>query len=130
MTTCSNFLREEERILSSNQTSCKVDYNSIWPDQIDEKACWFRNYFVGKQYITLIGPIMDNEKDLALISIVKEYEKALNQKPFLQYRIIVRTKQVFMQNMHIMYIIIQSPPPFYIRISIWVLLYMNLMQKN
>lgn len=108
--TTSNFIREKERILSPNQTSCKVDYNSIWPDQIDEKACWFRNYFVGKQYVTFIGPIMDDEKDMSLISVVKEYEKGLKQKATLQYRIIVRTKQVFMQNMHIIYIfVIQSP---------------------
>lgn len=82
------FQRERERILPS----CKVDHN--WLDQVDEKAFWFRNHFVGKPYITLIGPIMDDRDDLAVISIVKEYEKHANQKqPFIQYRIIVRTKQ-------------------------------------
>lgn len=88
------FYREKGRILSaataniSSKTtnSSKTDYNTIWPDQIDEKAYWFRNHFVGKPYITLIGPIMDDENDLAIISIVKEQ---------LQYRIIVRTKQVY-----------------------------------
>lgn len=55
---------------------------------------------------------MDDEKDLALISIVKEYKKASNQKPILQYRIIVRTKQVFVQNICIsstLYSIFPSP---------------------
>ncbi|GAA5799071.1 hypothetical protein HPULCUR_004480 [Helicostylum pulchrum] len=114
----------QERILSPNQTSCKVDYNSIWPDQIDEKACWFRNYFVGKQYVTFIGPIMDDEKDMSLISVVKEYEKGSKQKAILQYRIIVRTKQVFMQNMqYYIYIYIcysipfPSSPIFYITLG-------------
>lgn len=89
VTTTDQFQREKERILPS----CKTDYN--WPDQVDEKAFWFRNHFVGKPYITLIGPIMDDKHDLAVISIVKEYEKQANQKqPFIQYRIIVRTKQV------------------------------------
>lgn len=81
-------------IVSSSHTSWKAHYNSIWPDQIDEKASWFRKYFVGKQYVTFIGPIMDDENDLSVISIVKEYEKESKQKPILQYRIIVRTKQV------------------------------------
>jgi hypothetical protein len=87
LVTNNNFYREKERILLS---SCsKVDYDStIWPDQIDEKACWFRNHFVGKPYITFIGPIMDDENDLAVISIVKE------KRSIMQYRIIVRTKQV------------------------------------
>lgn len=80
-----NFCRETERILFKH-----VDYSTIWPDQIDEKACWFRNYFVGKPYITLIGPILEDESDLAIVSIVKEVLKKSNT----QYRIIVRTKQV------------------------------------
>lgn len=89
VTRTDRFQREKERILPS----CKADYN--WPDQVDEKAFWFRNHFVGKPYITLIGPIMDDKNDLAVISIVKEYEKHANQKqPFIQYRIIVRTQQV------------------------------------
>jgi hypothetical protein len=88
--TTDGFFRERERILSSN--NYKVDYNSIWPDQIDEKACWFRNHFVGKPYITLIGPIMDDEKDLAIISIIKEYRKQ-EKAHIIQFRIIVRTKQ-------------------------------------
>ncbi|KAG1083599.1 hypothetical protein G6F42_022152 [Rhizopus arrhizus] len=79
-----NFCRETERILFKH-----VDYSTIWPDQIDEKACWFRNYFVGKPYITLIGSILEDEQDLAMISIVKEVVK----KSSAQYRIIVRTKQ-------------------------------------
>ncbi|KAF1799089.1 hypothetical protein FB192DRAFT_1394810 [Mucor lusitanicus] len=79
-----NFCRETERILFKH-----VDYSTIWPDQIDEKACWFRNYFVGKPYITLIGPILEDESDLAIVSIVKEVLKKSNT----QYRIIVRTKQ-------------------------------------
>ncbi|CEP18522.1 hypothetical protein [Parasitella parasitica] len=80
-----NFCREPERILFEQP----VDYSSIWPDQIDEKSYWFRNYFVGKPYITLIGPMTEDETDLAMISIVKEVIK----KPYSQYRIIVRTKQ-------------------------------------
>ncbi|GAN02316.1 DNA helicase [Mucor ambiguus] len=62
---------------------------TIRPDQVDEKACWFRKYFVGKPYITLIGPVLEDESDLAVISIVKEVIK----KSITQYRIIVRTKQ-------------------------------------
>ncbi|KAL9542419.1 hypothetical protein MBANPS3_008626 [Mucor bainieri] len=83
-TSRTNFCRETERILFKH-----VDYSTVWPDQIDEKACWFRNYFVGKPYITLIGPVLEDESDLAVISIVKEVMK----KSVVQYRIIVRTKQ-------------------------------------
>lgn len=91
VTSKTNFCRETERILFKH-----VDYSTIWPDQIDEKACWFRNYFVGKPYITLIGSILEDEQDLAMISIVKEVVK----KSSAQYRIIVRTKQVILIIQH------------------------------
>lgn len=83
-TSKSNYGRETERILFKH-----VDYSTIWPDQIDDKACWFRNYFVGKPYVTFIGPISEDESDLAIVSIVKETMK----KASAQYRMIVRTKQ-------------------------------------
>ncbi|KAI8356612.1 hypothetical protein EDC96DRAFT_259690 [Choanephora cucurbitarum] len=36
-------------------------YRGLEPDQIDQKATWFRHHFVGKPYLTLIGSF-DQEK--------------------------------------------------------------------
>ncbi|KAI8990343.1 hypothetical protein BDB01DRAFT_781017 [Pilobolus umbonatus] len=88
-----DYIRERERILPAYY---KVDYSSVWPDQIEEKACWFRNYFVGNPYITLIGPITEDRNDYAVISIVRESDKRVKQDEELDtvdYRIIIRTKQ-------------------------------------
>ncbi|KAI8875458.1 hypothetical protein K501DRAFT_289358 [Backusella circina FSU 941] len=56
---------------------------------INEKASWFRKYFVGKPYTTWIGSI---ENEIAVISISREYEREFGNKES-QYRIIVRTNQ-------------------------------------
>ncbi|KAI9487575.1 MAG: hypothetical protein EXX96DRAFT_553823 [Benjaminiella poitrasii] len=88
--TTSQFLREEERIASLSQDCLVKCHTSFCADQIYENACWFRNYFIGKPYITLIGPVFDDENDLAVISIIKEMR---TQKTCFQYRIIVRTSQ-------------------------------------
>ncbi|KAI8968968.1 hypothetical protein BDF20DRAFT_980556 [Mycotypha africana] len=52
-------------------------------------AYWFRKFFVGKSYITLIGPIFDNTSDNAVITIVNEVVDKTRQ----QYKIIIRTTQ-------------------------------------
>lgn len=57
---------------------------------------------------------MEDENDLAIISIVKEVVKKSN----LQYRIIVRTKQVH-DNMNEPHIILVTKTPYINRISIW-----------
>lgn len=44
-------------------------YTSMWPDQMDMRAYWFRQYFVGKPYVTLIGQA---DSDSILISVVCE----------------------------------------------------------
>lgn len=81
-----NFYKEEERIIIQ-QT------DNEWPDEIHEKAYWFRKYFVGKPYITLIGPFLENDNDFAIFSIIRE----VVSKTQSQFRIIVRTKQVYIQ---------------------------------
>ncbi|KAI8087007.1 uncharacterized protein B0P05DRAFT_533312 [Gilbertella persicaria] len=71
-----DFLREKPTL------STMTDYHSIWPDQIDKTSYWFRHYFVGKPYITLIGPVMNDTH--AIVSVIKGAT---------YYRIIIRTKQ-------------------------------------
>ncbi|CDH51310.1 rap ran-gap family protein [Lichtheimia corymbifera JMRC:FSU:9682] len=55
---------EQPKILPNRAVA---DYASMWPDQLDNRAYWFRQYFVGKPYITLVG--MDQD---IIISIVRE----------------------------------------------------------
>jgi hypothetical protein len=78
------FHRERNRVIPPS-SNCLEQANPI-----NDKACWFRNYFVGKPYMTWIGPIED---ETVIISISREYEKEFgNKEP--QYRMIVRSKQV------------------------------------
>ena len=86
--TCDHFTSETSHFVREVASDVPVenDYSNIWPDQIDETACWFRKYFIGKPYKTLIGTIQNDNH--VIVSVIKEVEKdAL-------YRIIVRTKQV------------------------------------
>lgn len=63
------------------------DYNRATVEHMDHDASWYRNHFLGKDYVTFVGYTADN--DPLLISAV--YEEYHGQK---QYRLIVRTKQV------------------------------------
>ncbi|KAI9318990.1 hypothetical protein BX666DRAFT_1922017 [Dichotomocladium elegans] len=56
------------------------DYRSIWPEHIDANSTWFRNYFIGKPYVTLVSI----SKPTTIISVVCHEDEAL-------YRIIIRT---------------------------------------
>lgn len=59
------------------------DY-SEWPvEHIDEEAYFYRKYFVGKDYVTFVGYVNDNEP--LLISAIRDEG---------QYRLIIRGKQV------------------------------------
>ena len=62
-----------------------ADYASMWPDQLDNRAYWFRQYFVGKPYITLVG--MDQD---IIISIVRERTNTGGYN----YRVVYREKKV------------------------------------
>ncbi|KAF7731657.1 Signal-induced proliferation-associated 1-like protein 2 [Apophysomyces ossiformis] len=87
----SNYRIEQPKIIPQRYTP--ADYASMWPDQVDAKASWFRRYFVGKPYITLIGPQKDDT--YVIISVVREYAKEFCADTFKgsQYRIIVRGKE-------------------------------------
>lgn len=44
-------------------------YTSMWPNHLSEETAWFRQYFIGNPYITLIGPLShddDNHSSTAL----------------------------------------------------------------
>ncbi|KAG0167631.1 signal-induced proliferation-associated 1-like protein 3 [Apophysomyces sp. BC1015] len=87
----SNHRIEQSKIIPQRYTP--ADYASMWPDQVDAKASWFRRYFVGKPYITLIGPQKDDT--YVIISVVREYANEFCEDTFKgsQYRIIVRGKE-------------------------------------
>ncbi|KAI9498641.1 hypothetical protein BDB00DRAFT_798861 [Zychaea mexicana] len=80
-----DFTLESPKILPATYPT---NYASMWPDQMDPRAYWFRQYFVGKPYITLIG--RDTETLMSvLISVVRERVESK-----LRYRIISRGKQI------------------------------------
>ena len=58
---------------------------------MDARAYWFRQYFVGKPYITLIGRDKTLGNNPIIISVAKE---RVDSK--FRYRIISRGKQVFL----------------------------------
>ncbi|KAI8377393.1 uncharacterized protein BYT42DRAFT_342256 [Radiomyces spectabilis] len=99
-----NYYIEPNRILPSRTRA--QQYAHPWPDQIDTKAYWFRQYFVGKPYVTLIGPLSPSsvpkeEQEHAIISIVREHEKEFAKKDSVsfvgnRYRVIVRGKETFL----------------------------------
>lgn len=55
-----------------------------------DTATWFRLYFVGKPYVTMIGSLKKNNESFGIISIVQETSK----EGLLQYRIIIRSRKV------------------------------------
>lgn len=65
----------------------------MWPDQLDNRAYWFRQYFVGKPYITLVG--MDQD---IIISIVRERTNNSGNN----HRVIYREKKVHFENDQVM----------------------------
>ncbi|KAI7857606.1 hypothetical protein BDC45DRAFT_500213 [Circinella umbellata] len=69
-----------------------TNYSSMWPDQMDPRAYWFRQYFVGKPYITFIGRDETQSYHPIIISVVKE---RIDSK--FRYRIISRGKQIHSQ---------------------------------
>ncbi|KAG2219577.1 hypothetical protein INT45_002535 [Circinella minor] len=69
-----------------------TNYSSMWPDQMDPRAYWFRQYFVGKPYITLIERDDTLGYHPIIISVVKE---RIDSK--FRYRIISRGKQIHSQ---------------------------------
>lgn len=62
----------------------------MWPDQLDNRAYWFRQYFVGKPYITLVG--MDQD---IIISIVRER----TSNGGYNHRVVYREKKVCLMMM-------------------------------
>lgn len=55
-----------------------------------DAAAWFRLYFVGKPYVTMIGSLKKNNGSFCIISIVQE----TSNEGLLQYRIIIRSRKV------------------------------------
>lgn len=55
-----------------------------------DTAAWFRLYFVGKPYVTMIGSLKKNNGSFGIISIVQE----TSNEGLLQYRIIIRSRKV------------------------------------
>ncbi|KAI8145180.1 hypothetical protein BJV82DRAFT_605181 [Fennellomyces sp. T-0311] len=68
-------------------------YASMWPDQMDARAYWFRQYFVGKPYISLIGKEAETLMSI-IISVVRERVESK-----FRYRIITRGKHPSFQNL-------------------------------
>ncbi|KAI9033612.1 hypothetical protein CLU79DRAFT_724566 [Phycomyces nitens] len=82
-----DFKIEEARILPHRYSP--ADYASMGPDPVDAQAIWFRQRFVGKSYISLIGPMASNRdthKENVIVSVVQEYNPQ-------GYSIIVRHKE-------------------------------------
>ncbi|KAL0077579.1 hypothetical protein J3Q64DRAFT_1768321 [Phycomyces blakesleeanus] len=78
---------EEARILPHRYS--QADYASMGTDPVDAQAIWFRQRFVGKSYISLIGPMASNRdthKENVIISVVQEYSPH-------GYNIIIRHKE-------------------------------------
>ncbi|ORY96376.1 hypothetical protein BCR43DRAFT_524481 [Syncephalastrum racemosum] len=76
-------------------------YSTMWPDQMDMKAYWFRQYFVGKPYVTLIG---QEDTETILISVVcervpqKESGSTRGTEGSARYRILARGNGANLQN--------------------------------
>ncbi|KAI9319486.1 hypothetical protein BX666DRAFT_2025779 [Dichotomocladium elegans] len=67
-----------------SDASATEDLSSLWPDQLDTRASWFRLYFVGKPYTTLVS----FEEDI-IVSVVKERSARPDE---YQFRILHRKK--------------------------------------
>ncbi|KAI9031575.1 hypothetical protein CLU79DRAFT_729173 [Phycomyces nitens] len=119
-----SFTLESPHIIANPLTA--HHYTTLWPDQIDPKATWFRQHFIGKPYLTLIGPMSSNQSQqpqqrkksinsvpdetYGIISIVREMAKEFaglgNKSASIlgaQFRIILRGGKTFTTSQHIVH---------------------------
>ncbi|KAG1144550.1 hypothetical protein G6F37_001300 [Rhizopus arrhizus] len=82
------FKKETPKIYSKRATD--EEYEKMMPNELLlDTATWFRLYFVGKPYVTMIGSFKKNNESFGIISIVQETSK----EGLLQYRIIIRSRK-------------------------------------
>ncbi|ORZ14221.1 hypothetical protein BCR42DRAFT_418306 [Absidia repens] len=49
-------------------------YTSLWPNHLNEETTWFRQYFVGNPYITLVGPLSHDDHPSTALGLTAALE--------------------------------------------------------